>query len=106
MTTESNELYVISSVQSPPADIYISFERLAKSTVELQSLLQVERDRNFALLEENFSLKLKLGQKVSTDCKVNKGYNYPMICALVKFNFRYEFESLHKNRHLEVKTAV
>ena len=56
---------------SPPADIYISFERLAKSTVELQSLLQVERDRNFALLEENFSLKLKLGQKVSTDCKVN-----------------------------------
>ena len=59
------------SVQSPPADIYISFERLAKSTVELQSLLQVERDRNFALLEENFSLKLKLGQKVSIDCKVN-----------------------------------
>ena len=26
----------------------------------------------------------------------NKGYNYPMICALVKFNFRYEFESMHK----------
>ena len=59
------------SVQSPPADIYISFERLAKSIVELQSLLQVERDRNFALVEENFSLKLKLGQKISTDCKVN-----------------------------------
>ena len=59
------------SVQSPPADIYISFERLAKSIVELQSLLQVERDRNFALVEENFSLTLKLGQKISTDCKVN-----------------------------------
>ena len=27
----------------------------------------------------------------------NKGYNYPMICALVKFNFRYEFESLQKS---------
>ena len=37
------------SVQSPPADIYISFEWLAKSIVELQSLLQVERDRSFAL---------------------------------------------------------
>ena len=36
----------------------------------------------------------------------NKGYNYPMICALVKFFFRYEFESLNKNRHLEVKTTV
>ena len=59
------------SVQSPPADIYISFERLAKSIVELQNLLQVERDRNFALVDENFSLKLKLGQKVSIDCKVN-----------------------------------
>ena len=58
-------------MQSPPADIYISFERLAKSIVELQSLLQVERDRNFALVEENFSLKLKLGQKIFTDCKVN-----------------------------------
>ena len=36
----------------------------------------------------------------------NKGYSYPMICALVKFNFRYEFESMHNNRHLEVKTTV
>ena len=50
---------------------YISFERLAKSVVELQSLLQTEGDTNLTLLEENFSLKLKLGQKVATDCKVN-----------------------------------
>ena len=35
-------------------------------------------------------------------CKTifNKGYNYPMICALVKFNFRYEFELLHKKSPL------
>ena len=59
------------SVQSPPADIYISFERLAKSVVELQSLLQIERSTNIALLEENFSLKLKLGHGVSADGKVN-----------------------------------
>ena len=35
--------------------------------------------------------------------KINKGYNYPMICALDKFNFRYEFESLHKNLALLAK---
>ena len=34
---------------------------------------------------------------------VNKGYNYPMICALDKFTFRYEFESLHKNLALLAK---
>ena len=59
------------STPSLPADIYISFERLTKSLVELQSLLQTERDTNLTLLEENFSLKLKLGQKVAIDCKVN-----------------------------------
>ena len=42
----------------------------------------------------------------STCFKRNKGYNYPMICAVVKFNFTYELESLHKNCHLEVKTTV
>ena len=42
----------------------------------------------------------------SFDRKSNKGYNYPMICALVKLNFRYKFELLHKNRHFEVKTTV
>ena len=47
-----------------------------------------------------------LSKSHSCVLNANKGYNYPMICALVKFNFRYEFESMHKNRHLEVKTTV
>ena len=73
------------SVPPPPADIYISFERLAKSVVELQSLLQTERDRNLTLLEENFSLKLKLGQKVATtDCKVNNPEKTKELTSIIK----------------------
>ena len=34
--------------------------------------------------------------------KTDKGYNYLIICALVKFILRYEFELLQRNPHLQL----
>ena len=39
-----------------------SFERLARSVIDLQSIVDKEREINRALQEENIKFKLKLGQ--------------------------------------------
>ena len=52
---------------------FISVWKMADSLAELNSLLQEERSRNSILLEENYSLKLKLGAMAVNNAEKEQG---------------------------------